>query len=373
MTYIKEHERGLVYRRGDFHRYLKPGRWYLPPFSGYRVEILDAQKPFTTGRDLDLYLKNEELREDVKVLEVGDNELALRFVDNRFQDVYKSGKYAYWDDVVKQTFVKVDLSRPEIDASISRTILEKASPRSHAARHQVEAHQKALLYFDGVFQRVLEPGVYWFWKGAVNTAVQVVDMRLRQVDMTGQEVMTKDQVTLRLNFTVHYRIVDPFTVGARIKDYEQHLYIVSQLALRDYVGSLELEELLERKEDVGRFVLNRLKERSEELGTEFRHAGIKDIVLPGEIKDILNLVLTARKKAEANVITRREETASTRSLLNTARLMDENPTLYRLKELEFLERVSERVGSVSLMGGDGLLERLSGLLGRAPREGRRPP
>jgi hypothetical protein len=95
---------------------------------------------------------------------------------------------------------------------------------------------------------------------------------------------------------------------------------------------------------------------------EFLNAGVKDIILPGEIKDILNTVLIAEKKAQANVITRREETASTRSLMNTAKLMDENQTLYRLKELEFLEKICEKIGNISLTGGGGLLEQLNALL-----------
>jgi shikimate kinase len=90
---------------------------------------------------------------------------------------------------------------------------------------------------------------------------------------------------------------------------------------------------------------------------------VKDIILPGDIKDILNTVLLAEKKALANTITRREETASTRSLLNTAKLMDENETLFRLKELEFLEKICEKIGTISLTGGGNLLEKLNLLLG----------
>lgn len=81
------------------------------------------------------------------------------------------------------------------------------------------------------------------------------------------------------------------------------------------------------------------------------------------MKDILNTVLLAEKKAQANLLTRREETASTRSLLNTAKLMDENQTLFRLKELEFLEKICDKIGSISVTGGGDLLERLSSLIG----------
>jgi len=87
--------------------------------------------------------------------------------------------------------------------------------------------------------------------------------------------------------------------------------------------------------------------------------GVKDVILPGEMKTILNQVVEAEKVAQANLIRRREETAATRSLLNTARLMEENPTLLRLKELETLEKVTEKVGSLTVYGGlEGVLTKL---------------
>ena len=84
--------------------------------------------------------------------------------------------------------------------------------------------------------------------------------------------------------------------------------------------------------------------------------------LEGEIRDIMNTVLIAEKRAQANVITRREEVASTRSLLNTAKLMEENPTLYRLKELEHIERICENVGNINLNGNGDVLSQLMGLM-----------
>ena len=87
-----------------------------------------------------------------------------------------------------------------------------------------------------------------------------------------------------------------------------------------------------------------------------RSVGVKDIILPGDMKEILNRVVETEKAAQANVIKRREETAAARSLLNTARLMDENPTLMRLKELEVLEKVTEKVDKLTVFGGlDGVL------------------
>ena len=140
------------------------------------------------------------------------------------------------------------------------------------------------------------------------------------------------------------------------------MHVAAQLALREYVGKHKLDEILESKEQMTEFVFTRLKEKEGELFVEITDAGVKDIILPGEIREIMNTVLVAEKRAQANVITRREEVASTRSLLNTAKLMEENQTLYKLKELEYMERICEKVGNITLNGNGNILTQLTAIL-----------
>jgi regulator of protease activity HflC (stomatin/prohibitin superfamily) len=83
--------------------------------------------------------------------------------------------------------------------------------------------------------------------------------------------------------------------------------------------------------------------------------------LPGEMREIMNQVLVAEKKAQANIIMRREETASTRSLLNTAKLMEENEMLFKLKEMEYVEKIAEKINNISVSGGGHLLEQMKAI------------
>lgn len=102
--------------------------------------------------------------------------------------------------------------------------------------------------------------------------------------------------------------------------------------------------------------------RLTELGIEVLGVGVKDVILPGEMKEILNSVVQAEKAAQANVIRRREEANATRSLLNTARLIEESPVLMRLKELEALEKVTEKIDRLTVFGGlDGVVKQLVSL------------
>ena len=183
------------------------------------------------------------------------------------------------------------------------------------------------------------------------------------MDITGQELLTADKVSLRVNFVCNYRITDYVRILTEIDDFEEQLHVTAQLALREYVGKYKLDEILENKEQMSEFITAKLKAKEKSLFLEIADAGVKDIILPGEIREIMKTVLIAEKRAQANVITRREEVASTRSLLNTAKLMDENKTLYKLKELEYVERICENVGNINVNGTGNILSQLTELLG----------
>jgi regulator of protease activity HflC (stomatin/prohibitin superfamily) len=224
--------------------------------------------------------------------------------------------------------------------------------------YAVESFEKGILLIDGKFSKVLDTGVYYFWKNAVVISVMKADLRQLQLEVSGQEILTRDKAALRVNFYTQYKVVDIIKALIENKDYEKQLYILMQLALREFIGTLSLDELLEKKESISAYVLATLKDKAFNLGVEVRDCGVRDIILPGEVKEIMNQVLVAQKKAEANVIMRREETASTRSLLNTAKLMEENSMLFKLKEMEYVEKIADKINSISLSGGNQIIDQL---------------
>jgi len=193
--------------------------------------------------------------------------------------------------------------------------------------------------------------------------VQGVDLRSQQVEVSGQEILTKDKAAIRVNFDVQYKIVDVIKALVDTKDATRQMYTLVQLALREYIGTMTLDEILSRKEEVAPFVMSKVKTRLEDLGIEMLSCGMRDIILPGDVKAIINQVLIAQKKAQANNITRQEETAATRSLMNTAKLMEQNSMLYKLKELEFVERIADKVGEITVNGSGEVLSQLRGLFG----------
>jgi regulator of protease activity HflC (stomatin/prohibitin superfamily) len=176
--------------------------------------------------------------------------------------------------------------------------------------------------------------------------------------------MTSDKVTLRVNLLVTYVVSDVIRAVTAVADYTQALYREAQLVLRAAVGTKTLDQLLGDKESVGKQVRDALTERAEAIGVSVRSVGLRDIVLPGDMKLILNQVITAQKEAEANLIKRREETAAARSQANTAKLLAENPVLQRLKELELLKDVLSNAKTTFVFGPGEIADQVRSLVAK---------
>ena len=219
------------------------------------------------------------------------------------------------------------------------------------------------LYFrNGQFIETLKPGKYAFWKNVDNVKLYHKDLRMQYVDISGQEIMTNDRVTLRINAIVHYHIVDPLKSVSKSDDLLQTLYRESQLVLRSIIGIYDLEKLLTDKNSLIDLLESNLAAKTKELGIAIDSFGIRDIILPGDMKELMNKVIEAKKMSEANLISRREEIAAMRSQVNTAKMIEDNPTLMRLKELEVLEKIAVNSKLQVLLGEKGLTEKVMNLL-----------
>lgn len=357
---IDENQRGFLFKNGKYVKMLTAGKYFA--WGGKEIEVSELDRPIISNKcALDIILKDKAVSKDVSVIEVADERLALHFVNGKFDSVLHNGKYAFWSAIDKHDYKIVDISSPEVESDIPEYIFSKI-PTAYYTKVEVLEYQKARLYFNQKFVKILDAGTYYFWKNGVKIDVGFVDTRLTQMDITGQEILTQDKVSIRINFVCNYRVTDYVKIMTEIDDFAEQMHVAAQLALREYVSKYKLDEILENKSQMSGFVFEKLKTKEKELFVEIKDAGVKDIILPGEIREIMNTVLVAEKRAQANVITRREEVASTRSLLNTAKLMDENQTLYKLKELEYVERICENVGNINLNGNGDILTQLTGIL-----------
>ena len=361
---INENQRGLLFKNGKYVKLLGAGKYYV--FGGRDIEVFSIESPqFAIASrkcNIETLLADEEFARSVEVVDIGDEEYALHYVNGKFYSLLNfQGKWAFWKGANVHEFRKIDASSPRVDESVPEYIFAKI-PEARYVKIEVAEYQKARVCFNRKPECILDAGTYYFWNNGIRIDVDYIDTRLTQMNIVGQEMLTADKVSLRINFVCNYRITDYVKILTEVDNYEEQMHVAAQLALREFVGRYKLDEILENKEKMTECVFEKLKSKEADLFVEITDAGVKDIILPGEIREIMNTVLVAEKRAQANVITRREEVASTRSLLNTARLMDENKTLYKLKELEYIERICENVGNINISNSGDLLTQLAGIL-----------
>lgn len=360
-TIINENQRGLLFKDGKYEKMLEPGKHSFLS-RNISVEIMNVADEFKlAGFDLNIFLNDNLLKEKLEIVDVADETIALHYINGKFSGCLTSGRYAYWKVFQTHRFEIINMQNPEVPEEFPKYIFD-VLPKRLFFKVEVAGYQKARLYYDQKYVKLLDEGTYYFWNNGTRINADLVDTRLLQMEIAGQEMLTLDKVTLRINFICHYKIMDYIKIFTEIDNYEEQMHVTLQLILREYIGKYRLDEILENREQIADYAFQKLKEKEENFYVRFYDAGVKDIILPGEIRDIMNTVLIAEKKAQANVIARREEVASTRSLLNTARLMDENQTLYKLKELEHLEKICENVGNITVNGGTDLLSQLTNIL-----------
>jgi regulator of protease activity HflC (stomatin/prohibitin superfamily) len=360
---IRSHEMGLYFRDGEFKGLLGKGwHWFFHPLGKVRVEVVSQRAPWLVHDKLDLIVKSGVLAERAVVLDLKDHQRALVWIDGRFSHVLPPGLYTYWTTFREVRVEVIDAHRVRFEHPDLPVIVQSQMADRVLDHHAVEKDHRGVLFEDGKYVETLAPGRYAFWKNVAKVSLVPVDMRETMLDVAGQEIMTADKVTLRMNAVITFRVADAKASVSATDDVRQALYREAQLALRAAVGVRELDQFLADKDTIAREMEETIRRRVTALGLEIVSAGIRDVILPGDMKDLMNKVTEAKKAAEANLIVRREETAAMRSQANTAKLLEGNPTLMRLRELEVLEKVAGSGKLNVVIGEKGLTERIVNLL-----------
>jgi regulator of protease activity HflC (stomatin/prohibitin superfamily) len=360
---IRSYEIGLHFRNGEFRGLLGEGTYtFFDPLGRVDVDIVSRRAPRLVHEKLDLIVASGDLKGHALVVDLKDDQRGLLWVDGRFVGVLPPGLYAYWLGLREVRVEVIDARRARFEHPDLAVVARSPAVATVLDLCNVNRGCEGVLFLDGAITDTLPPGRYAFWKGVADARVVEVDLRESALEVGGQEIMTADKVTLRLNAVVTYRVEDARKAVCASDDAKSALYREAQLALRAVVGVRELDALLADKDVVARETEEQLRKRAAELGLAVLSTGVRDIILPGDMKELMNKVTEARKAAEANLIFRREETAALRSQANSAKILTDNPSLMKLRELETLEKVAASGKLNIVLGEKGLTERIVNLL-----------
>lgn len=360
---IDESERAVWLYKGEVRGILGAGEARLPNRDGsLKIERqrLDQAVFHSTYEQAVFDKLPADAARHLTVVRTGANEIAVIERDARVYTVLGSeAKLVLWTDAGPWQAEIVDTGdSARVEAALFKRLV-KAGKLQAVTAVDVDEGKTALVMIDGRIEDQLGPGSYGYWSAGRKIVAKTIDLTRQSLDVTGQEVLTRDRVTLRINIAAEYRVVDPVKAVTSVKDFADALYRALQYAFRKTLGALTLDQILEKKVTVDAEAAARVREDMAAIGVEVSDIALKDVILPGEMREILNQVVAAQKEAEANVIRRREETNAARSLLNTAKIMAENPVMLRLKELEALEVIAGKVDKLTVLNGtNGLMNDL---------------
>jgi regulator of protease activity HflC (stomatin/prohibitin superfamily) len=354
---VKENERALHLHKGELRGILTPGEHLLSDRKN-RLEVERhnlAHPELVSPYEKALFDKLPRVAsEHLTVVQTAPSEVAVVERDNRVHTlVAPDTRIVLWTAAGPWTVTRVDTAEvSEIAPALLRR-LGQARTAGGVTVIVVPDEQAALMFVDGVLTRTLKPGIHGFWTPGRMVQHKLVDLKRQTLEVAGQELLTRDRVTIRVNLSAGYRVTDPVKAVTSVKDFAEALYRALQVAFRKTLGAMTLDQILENKGAVDDEAAGKVRAEMAAIGLEVSDITLKDVILPGEMRDILNKVVAASKEAEANVIRRREETNATRSLLNTAKVMAENPVMLRLKELEALEAIAGKVERLTVLNGTG--------------------
>lgn len=179
-----------------------------------------------------------------------------------------------------------------------------------------------LLYEDGSFARVLEPGKYRLSQPLfrrISRKIELVDLRERSLTLKGQEILTADKVAIRVSLLVYFKVVDPVAALHNVAGYEERIYEDVQLAARRFLANRTLEAILSDRNEISDTVREDVRATATGYGVAILRADVKDLVFPGNLREIMNQVLETERRAEAEIIRAKKDAESARIKAEAAR------------------------------------------------------
>ncbi len=207
-----------------------------------------------------------------------------------------------------------------------------------------------LLYHKGKFVKVLGSGRHIRWGRHFTLDAQ--DLRKAALLVAGQEVLTADNVGLKLSLLVTYQVTDPVKAAHETQNWQGDLYNVAQLALRTVVGGVAVEALLNQRLEIGAQLLARVQPEAAKIGINVHAVEVKDVMFPADLKRAFAEVLKAKQEGQAALERARGESASLRNLANAARVLEGNPALMNLRLMQSLT-AAQNAGNTLVVGMPG--------------------
>ena len=258
---IKTQECGYLFKNGILKKLLFAGKHQVFGLLGEKLVVTEMTgKVDTVGLPVEVLMENPQFRERVIRVQIPDDCIGLHLVNGVYKQVLTEGEALYWNVFEKNEIRLIDVTGTEMTREQIPAMYRHLIPARLYKRLAVGEGETGLLYIDGQFEKQLSPGTYFYWIYAHEVSMKLYSLKVQQLEISGQEILTADKVGVRLNILCSYRITDPLGLVQKTDNVGNLLYTRIQLLAREYIGGFRLDELLARKEEISGFLMKGLRD-----------------------------------------------------------------------------------------------------------------
>ena len=203
---------------------------------------------------------------------------------------------------------------------------------------QVSEYERGILFSLGKFKKILDPG--WNLVLPVFQSFKKVDIRTKAVDVPEQDAITKDNVSIRINAVIYYKVFDASKAVLEVQNYFYAVEQLAQTTMRNAVGAVTLDELLSEREKISTNICKIIDEASDPWGIKVENVELKDIRLPEEMQRVIAKIAEAEREKQAVITKSIGEVEASTNLAEAARVMAATPGALHLRTLATINDVS---------------------------------
>ncbi len=203
---------------------------------------------------------------------------------------------------------------------------------------QIDEYERGILFKRGKYAKVLNPGWHVIWP--IFQSCKKIDIRTRAVDVPEQVAITSDNVSIRINAVIYYKVFD---AGKALCEVENFQYAVGQLAqttMRNAVGAVSLDELLSERDKISSEICSVIDEATDPWGIKVENVELKDVKLPEEMQRVIAKVAEAEREKQAVITKSKGEKEAADNLASAAEVLSSSPGALHLRTLATLNDLS---------------------------------
>lgn len=203
---------------------------------------------------------------------------------------------------------------------------------------QIKEYQKGVRFTLGKYAGLMKPGWHWVWP--IVQSYQVVDLRVKAVDVPQQEAITKDNISANVNAVIYYKVRNAEKAILEVEDFYYAITQLAQTTMRNAVGQIDLDELLSSRDQVSENIRTVIDKASDPWGIEVINVELKDIILPENMKRTIARQAEAEREKRAVIIKAEGEVVAAKNLAKASDILGQSGSGLHLRTLQSLSDIS---------------------------------